>query len=111
MLWELAKHVKHWLEDSEGPAVVGLNEINPVLAGKLEQKLRSADFNLDIGRVTRKSNTLLTMWCAAFFFGPALPACLAWCWCLDAQRAVARLQNTHNHTHTHSHAHIVNTCY
>ena len=46
----------------------------------------------------------------SLFFGPALPACLAWCWCLDAQRAVARLQNTHamratraQHTHTHAH--------
>ena len=51
----LAGHVEKWLE--EGPGVVGLNEIHPIIARKLVEKLGREQ--LDVGIATDDSNSLL----------------------------------------------------
>jgi hypothetical protein len=51
----LAGHVEKWLE--EGPAVVGLNEIHPIIARKLVRQLGRQQ--LDVGIATNDSNSLL----------------------------------------------------
>ena len=52
---ELANHVTKWLSD--GPTVVGLNEIAPDIAEKLEKELEHR--GLDVVIETHESNSLL----------------------------------------------------
>ena len=52
---KLAGHIKGWL-DGPGAAVVGLNEIHPTIARKLEQKLAQT---MGVQLATSYSNSLL----------------------------------------------------
>ena len=60
MVATLADYVVNWL-NVEGPAVVGLNEIAPEIAGKLEKTLKE-QWQLNVGRATHETNTIL--WCS-----------------------------------------------
>ena len=54
---ELAAHVKSWL-NTDVPACVGINEIDPGIATKLVEKLRDKQ-NVDVAIATNESNILL----------------------------------------------------
>jgi len=90
--------IARWLGDMQGPAVVGLNEIRfaPGIAIELVAALQAR--NLNVGMATHESNGIV--WRAPpslikFKYSLSSRRCPAWC--LDAQRAVARLQNTLAH--------------
>ena len=54
---QLAVHVKSWL-NTDVPAIVGINEIDPGIATKLVEKLRHKQ-NVDVSIATNESNILL----------------------------------------------------